>query len=146
MSKKEKIISLIAIIIAFIGVFIVEEHSLLSIACFVPLGWFVWRKDRQHKRAKILEKLEKLEWSEGSVSVINWCEVLRIAGRARKEWWRILTTKELVDAMWYYPSKFRKGSYWSSEGLTVSFPERNVLKENPVRNAGLYLVRVRRDR
>jgi len=145
MSKKEKIILLIAIVIALIGLFITREHSLISIAYFVPLAWFVWRKDRQYKRIKILEKLEKLEWSEVSGSMINWCEVLRIAETARKEWWWVLTTKELIDAMWYYPSKFRKGNYWSSEGLAVSFPERKVLEENPVRNAGLYLVRVRRD-
>ncbi|MEI6480452.1 MAG: hypothetical protein WCO12_02945 [bacterium] len=146
MSKKEKLLSFIVIIIAFVGVLIAREHSLISIACFAPLVFLIWRKYRQCKRLEIIGELESLEWREFSTSAINWCEVLRIAENAKKEWWRTLTTKELIDAMWHYPSKFRKGSYWSSEGLTVSFPERKILKENPVRNASLYLVRVKRGR
>ena len=125
MSKMEITTWLIAVTVAFVG-------------------WFVWNTNRQYKRAKILNKLEKLEWRNVSTFESNWCGCLKIFTEAREDGWMMLSAEELIDAMWYYPSKFRKMNYWTSEGLTVSFPERKILKENPVQSAGLYLVRVRR--
>ena len=131
-----------AVVMATIGVLI--SRNMLSIAFIIPLVGLVWRKHRQFKRLEVFLKLERLEWPKVSTDGINWCEVSKLAQKSKDERWRMLTVEELLAAMWFYPARFRKMSYWTVEGLTVSFPERKVLKENPVQSAGLYFVRVRR--